>query len=528
MRTSATAGFLSLLVLISGCVTPPFRSTLEDPLTAIDCPTLTAHEKPECENITPEISHGNYELHFVEFDDQGWDYRIRAATDDREGQVPPYGYNRISKRNSDSSKEIPPYGYSQIDHLIDRLTQLLNSQEANGQKPELNIILYVHGWNHLAKSDDEDVMLFRQVLQLQSRMEQNLVDEKKRQYPRKVIGIFVGWEGKQLDISPYALVPTFWSRKAAALRVSRGSVLELFSRLQTIQDYYNGPTESPDCRAQAKPMDSSNSSKENCRIRSLMVGHSFGAWILYSALSGTMIETLHTGRNLNLKEDEKKRYLKRPADLVVLINPAFEAVRYEPLHLAAMAYDSEEIQTPMLITITSTADMMTRTLFPVGRFINTFFEGANSDHQSKAMTRAHGHHPRHFTHSLTAMRGTCPGWLYLPSLVTQIEHPDICKQEDLQKCIKNNADFEIENAMKFYENKRSETGGLNPGWSREFCGDTVLTHYQENSHDNKNPNSPVWNIRTDKSLIDGHSDLATPGLLEFIRQVYNDTILKIR
>lgn len=485
--------------LLSSCGTsPPYRTQLLDVTSSPDCPPSRAHVLPDCRNVTPEVARDNYELHFVEFDDQGWNYRTAAdAATDNHGRA---------------------FRYSQTDHLMARLRQLLDSDKEGAEKQDLNIILYVHGWNHHSDTNDDDVKQFRKLLSLQSRAEQSIATRSASKKPRKVVGIYVGWEGKHVELPSWALVSTFWTRKAAAQRVSRGSVLELFSRLQSIQQHYNGPSESPYCRANVDI----KRNTEQCRIRSLMVGHSFGAWILYSALAGPLIETLSAKQDVpdTTGNEKNSSWLRRPADLVVLINPAFEAVRYEPLHRTAMAYRPSVAQPPLLVTVTSSADSLTRYLFPAGRTVNTFFqllERASSEDQSTAMSHTHGHIPRLITHRLVEKVGTCPAWT-APERMTESNDAAV------RPIIDRNTQIEQNKASEFYKNW-TENGLLKNGWVREFCGDTQLEQLTASSHENIEPNSPIWNIVTGPEIINGHSDVTQAIFLNFIHQLYDDTIL---
>lgn len=492
---------IALLVLafgLAGCALPkPFRTQLIDASSKIDCPSRDARFLAACSNITPEISNGRYELHFVEFDDQGWEYPVGKATStDVKGATPVK---------------------SQTDNLMARLRQLLDTEGQN-----LNVIVYIHGWKHNAAADDWDVDQFRRLLDLQSRVEINTNDK-----PRRVVGIYVSWEGKGIDLPEPFISATFWTRKAAALRVSRGSVIELFSRLQAVQHYYNGPTKSPTCN----PSKASGSMAGPCRIRSLMVGHSFGAWILYSALAGPLIESLNATRDLGdsdgrLPADlEARSGMRRPADLVVLINPAFEAVRYEPLHRAAMAFRPASPQTPLLVTVTSSEDQATRFAFPIGRFINTLFERAPNEDQSLAMTRTHGHIDRLFTHRLTlSNHQSCP----------EYTGPGPVGDKTFKEEMQRNKKIEDEAIVKFNNKWRDANDLLKAGWARDFCGrrGTTLQHLggdylaqsnEGNNYENINPNSLVWNIRTGGPLIPDHNAITHDSFLEFIRQLYDDT-----
>lgn len=466
------------VVAFAGCApTRPFRTALVQP-GQIDCPYDKAAAIAECASVTPEIAGDAYELHFVEFDDQGWTYSPGA---DIVGDA--------------SSK------WSQIDHLMGRLTTLLKSP---GE--DLNIVLYVHGWKHDARSDDSDVSRFRELLQSTANLEKRLGPK-----PRRVVGIYVGWRGKSMELPGYLLNLSFWTRKAAALRISHGSVQELFSRLRSVQQFYNGPTQSPGC-AQAK---TNFKTTEGCRIRTIMIGHSFGAWILYSAVSGPLIEVLNAYRDLPPSKAEAQR-AERLADMIVLVNPAFEASRYEPLHVAAMRYQPAVVQPPLLVSITSRADLATKDAFPAGRFFNSFFERPiTSAQQEVAMKHTMGHIDRYLTHQLVGIDSTvCKDWI----------PPGPLNSADTV-AMRKNQQIERTNSLSFFEAHLDTQGLLGPGWERRFCGGAVLSQSSKPPTENANPNSLIWNIQTDASLIGGHSDIMEPKFLEFVRQLYDDTVL---
>lgn len=494
---SHTARLLILLVCVSGLLfgcasVRPYRTVLVE-AGSVSCPADLAATLKQCSNITPETAPG-YELHFVEFDDQGWAASIPAVA-----AAPPGG-------------KLP----TQTDHLMRRLDKLLGNNEY------LNIILYVHGWKHDAKDDDEDVKRFRRILASAKKLESS-----KSTTPRKVVGIYIGWRGKSWDL-PNALINlSFWSRKSAALRVSHGAVQELFARLRTVQSHFNSSVDSPDCAAPRE----GRITTSGCRVRMLMIGHSFGAWILYSAISGPLISTLNAEKDLdndppgggrgagaNPTASRKEEVNRRPADMVVLINPAFEAVRYQPLHQAAIDYKSKVVQPPLLVTITSSADSATRVAFPAGRFINSIFEKpVTSDEQSEAMKRTHGHIELYQTHQLVARENNaCPGW----------QPPGPLSSSNSDVMLKNKAIEEL-NSARFFQQYTAETGLLKPGWTREFCGGVTLSQMSPSlPNHNRDPNSLVWNIHTDDSLIKSHADIMGEKFLEFVRQLYDDTELR--
>ena len=62
-----------------------------------------------------------------------------------------------------------------------------------------------------------------------------------------------------------------------------------------------------------------------------MIGHSFGGLILFNAISEALIE------GLTYRDDggDRDAPAVRFGDMVILLNPAFEASRYTPLHRIA-------------------------------------------------------------------------------------------------------------------------------------------------------------------------------------------------
>jgi len=483
---------IGLLSLLAGCASPlAYRTRMVD-TGAVSCPPDRAQLISECTHVTPETGPG-YELHFVEFDDQGW-----LAAGPGEDKLQAGGTPR-----------------NQIDHLMRRLDTLLGDE-----KRYLNVILYVHGWKHDAHSDDGDVKRFRRILASARALEAG-----GESTARKVVGIYVGWRGKPWKL-PGALVNlSFWSRKAAALRVSHGAVQELFARLRSVQQFYNS-TDSPAC---ATPREG-RLTTGGCRVRTLMIGHSFGAWILYSATSGPLIATLNAEKDLNARlrsgteaptrqREEKLKAIvnRRPADMIVLVNPAFEAVRYEPLHEAAINYDNRVVQPPLLVTVTSIADGATKRWFRGGRLINSITERPlSSDAESEAMTRTHGHIDRYQTHRLSvAANETCPGW-----------GPAPLSSADRKRMLESKK-IEAENSARFFNAWTGGDGLLKPGWWRDFCGQVRLSLLPETGPgQNRSPNSLVWNVSADPALIPDHTDIVEENFLEFVRQLYDDTEMK--
>lgn len=162
------------------------------------------------------------------------------------------------------------------------------------------VLVFVHGWKHDARTDDDNLSSFRIVLAQTAAFEQAEA-AKGGADARPVLGVFVGWRGLTA-FGPSDLIAdaTFLGRQEAGHRVSTGSARELFGRLR---HYRNSRLNN-----QGKPL-------------LIIAGHSFGGMIVFSALAQSLIEAA---------SDQDLVMDSRFADLVLLINPAIEGARYLP------------------------------------------------------------------------------------------------------------------------------------------------------------------------------------------------------
>jgi pimeloyl-ACP methyl ester carboxylesterase len=139
---------------------------------------------------------------------------------------------------------------------------------------------------------------------------------------------------------------TFWTRQSAGRRVAAGSVRELFGHLR----YYHRKRK----EAKGKPL-------------FVVVGHSFGGMIVYSALAQSLVEAAAT--------PEVPPTL---ADLVLLVNPAIEAARYLPIHsLVSEQRQRGEARVPappLFVCVTARNDWATRFAFRIGNLYSSLVQ----------------------------------------------------------------------------------------------------------------------------------------------------------
>jgi len=415
-----------------------------------------------------------YTLYFIEFDDQGWTFP--AAHD----------------------------GRSEMDRVLAALRDRLGKAHdavkdgcVSGDG-KVNLILYVHGWKHDASANGSNVMSFRQLLR-----EVAVAECNGAGYKREVVGIYVGWRGRSLDLPEPLIDMSFWDRKSTAIDVAQGSVRELFARLDAIVDGANG-----EWLAHAKVGAATVQSKP---VRMLFIGHSFGGHILLTALGGSIIRNLAAyDEHLDGKERDGciGPRLQRDGDMVVVVNPAIEASRFEPLFAIARNWRYRCYRAPMFVSVTSKADKATKIAFPIGRLLSTLFESYTSESEKQADRRSLGHDRSFITHELGLRRD------FNVALPQPIEE---CANWDPRGNL-------VQSILAEYHNERTFASSILTQWNpvvpRAFCGGTILVPLSGLEW-----RAPILNISASKSLIADHSDIYGPAFVSFIRELYMDSLI---
>ena len=165
----------------------------------------------------------------------------------------------------------------------------------------------------------------------------------------------------------------------------------------------------------------------------------------------------------------------RFGDMIVLLNPAFEASRYTPLHRIVTNPNRQfrRYQAPVLVSVTSTADLATRWAFRAGRFLNTLFEKAASPEESTAIKNTMGHVDLYITHKLTRSEENPPECRNWKDVMTV---DPSARLEQMQQNLK----AETANNEAFFGKDSRPT--LKEHWVRPFCGGAVLTHVKHGAN----------------------------------------------
>lgn len=341
------------------------------------------------------------------------------------------------------------------------------------KKQGILLFVFVHGWKHNASFEDTNVQLVRDALAGLAKDELKSSVAEKRQ-PLRVMGVYIGWRGLSLK-GPISKNLSFWSRKDTAHKVGYGAVAETFIRL-----------ENEIIRANRLTDETFEGQPGRTRSSMISLGHSFGGAVLYSAVSGILTDRIIS------REEGITSGSSGLGDLVILINPAFEATRIAPLIDGTRKRPEtlEGRRRPVLAVFTSKGDWATKVAFPIGRLLSTRHESYRSSAQRKADRTATGHYKPIITHTLkpidpaTAKRRA-------PAIV-----PDDPAGNKVQQA---RAEVKSQKATG-----RSDTVTYSQLVLEPVAKDIEMT--------------PVLIVTVENSVINGHNDIAKPIFLKFLSE----------
>lgn len=357
----------------------------------------------------------------------------------------------------------------------DQMSKVIDEIYHQSGDEDVLMVVFVHGWKHNASPGDNNITHFRGILRRVSEIESLYAGDKAR----KVFGIYLGWRGASVTM-PGIKQLTFWDRKATAENVGRGAVAEVLARLELLRQTKNS-------LGARKGMAG--------RTRLVIVGHSFGGALVYSSLAQLLEERFILGIGVD------KNYISDTrgfGDLVVLVNPAFEANLYAPLSdMSTERATYFPTQRPVIAILTSEADDATRLLFPIGRSFNTAFEfhrvverynpilgRAEAIDQREADITTVGHFGPYRTHTLR------PSSAEAASL-------NLTAASELASLARTQGAWQ-------YDKPESRI---------PFPG-LVLQRTANSAGRN-----PYLVVQVDKSLISGHNEIYDPRIMAFIRQL---------
>jgi len=337
------------------------------------------------------------------------------------------------------------------------------------------LITFIHGWHHNADGDPEDVNItsFRELLEQASSNESEISALRNRP-EREVLGIYIGWRGASLI--GFLNYFTFWDRKSTAQEVGYQGITEVLLELEQM--------------AKIDAKDPSNN-------RMITIGHSFGGAALFSSLSSVMAE-----RYVSSRPFKTEQRAEGFGDLVLLINPAFEALRYGSLYELAQDECREypKNQLPKLVILSSQADKAVGFAFRLGRYPSTLFE-SHRDTSSTYCTN-----DGEETYDIDQWSADVTGVGHYDPYVTHFLKVD----SESESIIRDSKGLDATQA--WLSQIQSQSGIVN------FNGTKLI------SKGRTKPMNPYLNIYTTKGVMDGHNDIWTDVVKSFVNDLISISV----
>jgi hypothetical protein len=424
--------FFTTAVALMGCTSNVQYRTNFPPYD----PAATDHSKDVIE------SDAHYQLGFVEFDDQGWDWcpRQRKTVEQM--------IRTQAGLPSDPAAPIPPNSVSQ----------------------GIVLVAFVHGWKDNAQENDYGVDAFKQIL---TELNEAEVSQKTG---RKVVGVYCGWRGLSATWEPFKELSIFGRYDAAHKVGGYGALTQLFVELEKIQkdSFESTATDNPH------------------PTELIIIGHSLGAGAVYSALSQIINEKFVN----TIGNARKQTRLKPLGDQVILLNPAFEAVRYHDLNEMVRAIEQyPPEQRPVLTIFTSKGDWATHYVFPIYRFFSTFFDSDRDNNQQAANRQTVGWFKPFATHDLHYQPRDATG-----TFNPKTQQHELPRGEKMAQSIINDKDQgAIWDKAKTPQNYQFDDALLEP-----------VNNYKTGD--------PFLIVSVDSQIMADHNDIADVALINFIRE----------
>jgi hypothetical protein len=368
------------------------------------------------------------------------------------------------------------------------------------KSPGAVIVTFVHGWHHRSKVCDNNLACFRRVLQALS--------EAGGKDGRPVFGVYIGWRGDSIE-NPSFL--SFYDRKATAHRIGHEAGREI---LLDLNDAYREMNDRID-NGMTHP------------VTMVTAGHSFGGALVYSAVEGALVRELRNldgagsvhvvGRRAVECNGTKVRPI-RPGigDLVVLVNPAFEARRYRQFvddESTSGRYADEQL--PVLLTVASEGDDAVKIAFPAGRSL--YFSLFPWKYRGVDDIIGAGHYDPQTTHNLIVTDDS--GNVIHPPAA---ERPKVAEADDATKkhCGLDLKAGDLAACKCEYDVPSLLTSMTAGGAQLSLSSGSVRSASNENislrERKPRDPHSPFLVARVAPEIISQHSDIYTPRFITFL------------
>ncbi len=349
------------------------------------------------------------------------------------------------------------------------------------------IMTFVHGWHHGPGVCDSNVACFRNVLQ-------GISDDSDRLNKGPVIGIYLGWRGESARILKGA---TFYDRKRTAHRIGEEAGSRVLLELADLENEIN---------------DELDQKRSPGFVTMVTAGHSFGGALVFSAVDNALVGEWsgRDGVGPLAGPDGIKKKRRELGDLVLLINPAFEADRYRLFDEDLALPGKYEPECPVLVTVASQGDAAVGAAFPAGRFLWLLWHPLRWRHFKAELTGA-GHYSPQWTHELRYEGPPAPAK----------EQPGSCgcpfaSPEEIRK-IQVAVDQAVR-ATPADQGPCAALRGLDANGLQGVLPDGIRLTETRPKWDRS---SPYLVMHANANLIPGHSDIYSPSFVKFLLTYLN-------
>jgi hypothetical protein len=344
------------------------------------------------------------------------------------------------------------------------------------------LVVYVHGWQNNASDQIYDVPQFRDVLEKLSRA------ERVRELNYQVVGVYLGWRGKQA-YDPLLKLLSFNNRKDAATRLgSSNTITEAIFRV-----VYEARHRGDDART-------------------ILIGHSFGALVVERAVEQAMTGGILTGKPVV------------PADFILLVNSAAESIYAKEMrdmmagtlsfNTAKRCYQAPDDSgcylkdEPRIISVTSETDQATGLAFPIGASLFGVgklyrdYEGPTGEQVSQRLFFTHtpGHNDRLLDHAIVPITAETPTPQRARAFDENLEFP--------QALPPTTAD---DQPTPIFATGGEETAAgrttIWRWWRLDYTGDPKQR-------------SPFWIVKVPKEILNGHGAIFNPNARDMMAALF--------
>jgi hypothetical protein len=376
---------------------------------------------------------------------------------------------------------------------------------ASASSPGAVVVTFVHGWHHQAKVCDENLCCFRRA------MEGLVMRKADRANKGPVFGLYIGWRGE----SAHQLSAlTFYDRKSAAQHVGALAGRDLLLELSQMQHELDAEVRTASGGARY--------------VNMVTVGHSFGGALVYSAMESLKVSEYATKHGVGYPACNGLKPVREGiGDLVILVNPAFEAWRYRYFAEDVAAAGNYALnQRPILLTVASTADLAVGVAFPAGRALWLMWH-PSAWGRGRAQITGLGHYEPYTTHQLTFAGKTetpqSPTNLTDESAIQQCGLADERRRNRVRETCNCTYPFDVA-LMSGALAGRSES----PELLKQGQGTVHALRGQDVSMQpiagKAAVNAPFIVATAPPNLISGHNDIYNPNFVMFLIGYINGTL----